>query len=162
MTHSLTPTTHMKVLSQKEFEEKIANFRICLEHFPGTSTIRLEPPKQCHLLSIPFGKETPFSLKNLNCASEVFYCVGREQVITLPGDLGAQDANSAECQNVRHPICLTCEELCRVINEARPFRNDVTGDFYAISDMGTFMLYVSHHDEVLLYFGWTLPPRSIL
>ena len=154
--------TDMKVLSQKEFEEKIANFRIGLEHFPGTATIRLTPPKQCHLLSIPFGKETPFSLKNLNYASEVFYCVGREQVITLPGDLRTQDANAVECQNVQHPICLTCEELCRVINDARPFRNDVTGDFYAISDMGTFMLYVSHHDEVLLYFGWTLPPRSIL
>ena len=150
----------MKVLSQNEIEEKIANYGICLEHFPGTSTIRLMPPRQCYLLSIPCGKETPFSLQNLHCVSEVFYCVGREQVIALPGDLKSKDNNSQEFKNVRHPICLTCDELCRVINETRPLRTDVTGDFYAISDMGTFMLYVSHHDEVLLYFGWPLPTVS--
>ena len=144
----------MTILSPDVFEAKILDLGFSMEHFQDPCTIRILPPKHCYCLNFPCGKDMPFSLTNLNCTSDVFYCVGREQIISLP-IIGKTKASALKhCRYVRHPVSITCDELCRIINEMWQYRNNVSDDFYAISLTGAFMIYVSHHDEILLYFGW--------
>ena len=143
----------MTELSPEAFEEKAAQLGITIERFSDSDTIRLLPSKLSYLLCIPYGNEAPFSLKNLSCKIDIFYCVGREQVFALPDNQETKDSYSTKCRFVRNPISLSCEELCWIINETRPYRKDVTDDFYAIPDSGEFMIYVSHHNEILVYLG---------
>ena len=140
-------------LSPEALENKLAKLGITIERFSDSDTIRLLPSRQCYLLCIPYGNEAPFSLKNLSCTDDIFYCVGREKVFAWPDNQRTKDSYSTKCRYVRNPISLSCEELCWIINETRSPRKDVADDFYAIPDSGKFMIYVSHHNEILIYLG---------
>lgn len=144
----------MTALTFEELEVAVAQYGIGVERFPNSETIRLTPKKQCYLLSIPCGQDIPFSIKCLNCISDAFYCVGRERRFALPDTCETKHPHCVKLRYVQYPVSLTCDELCRIVNDTWQYRKGVADDFYAIPTTGTFMLYVSHHNEILLYFGW--------
>jgi len=129
----------MVEISLAEFEKKVRPFGFCMEHVEDSSSIRIKPPSPCLLLTVPLGTDQPLALSPL--WGEInFFCVGREP-------------------NIVHPFILSCGELTDTINRSYENRSGTSDDFYAIPDTGSSMIYVSHHDEVLMYFGWRTTER---
>ena len=144
----------MLAISWESLESKLFEFGICVEHFSDSPTIRLSFPKPCYLIGVPCSKSTPFSMKGLQGA-DLFYCVGREGCLRIP-KFFMEPVQSKRSQRIirrNGPFQLTFDELIELINGTQNNRCGTSDDFYAVPASGAFMLYVSHHDEILLYFG---------
>ena len=146
----------MNALSKELFKQKMHELGFVIEHFPDSSAIRISPPILGYLLCIPCNSSIPFDIECLN-GPDLFYCIGREGKLAFVKESIPPVGREKRGRMVHRKGCmaLTCKELKRLINETRSCRCGSSDDFYAIPVSGTFMLYVSHHDEVLLYFGWS-------
>ena len=154
----------MLAMSWKSLESKLHELGMSLEHFPDSPDIRVLPPKPCCLVSVPCGSSIPFTME-CHQGADLFYCVGREGSLIIPNE-AIEPGRSKRCRRIvrrNGPLQLSFDELIGWINGTRNSRCGTSDDFYAIPASGAFMLYVSHHDEVLLYFGWSengIPAQS--
>ena len=146
----------MHDLSKESFEQKLHELGFMIEFFPDSSAIRVSPPIPSYLLCIPCNGSIPFDIDCL-AGSDLFYCIGREGNLALGKEFISPVRMEKRGRNVHRNGCKVFSfiELKRLINETRSCRCGSCDDFYAIPTSGTFMLYVSHHDELLLYFGWS-------
>ena len=140
-------------LSLAEFKEKVLSLGFCIEQLKGLSSVRITPPSPCLLLSIPFNEANPLSLSPIG-GDVVFYCIGREFVFMLPQKTNSSFLSNTAYRRVRHPVSMSCEELLKYVSVSQHNRSSTLDDFYAVPNTGTFMMYISHHDEILVYFGW--------
>ncbi len=146
----------MLAVSWESLESKLLELGMSVERFPDSSDIRVLPPKPCYLISVPCSSSTPFTME-CHQGADLFYCVGREGSLKIRNE-SIGPGQSKRCPRIvrrNSPFQLSFDELLGSINGTRNNRYGTSDDFYAIPASGTFMLYVSHHDEVLLYFGWS-------
>ena len=145
----------MRAISWASCEDALSKFGFTVEHFPNSSTVRVLPPSPYYLVSVPCNRTNSFSMQCLH-GRDSFYCIGREGKLQVPraptGLVQAKQGRKPIWKN--GPLFLSLIELLEVINGTQPYRCSTLDDFYVIPASGTLMLYVSHHDEVLLYAGW--------
>lgn len=150
----------MRAISWASCEYALSKYGFTVEHFPNSSTVRVLPPSPCYLVSVPCNRTNSFSMQCLH-GTDSFYCIGREGKLQVPraptGSVQAKQGRKTIWKN--GPLFLSLIELLEVINGTQPYRCSTLDDFYVIPASGTLMLYVSHHDEVLLYAGWAQGDR---
>ena len=119
--------------------------------------IRIDPPSPYVMATINHDKVRVQDVLDLSSFyGSLLYVIGRSSCCPILSDI-----NRNICLEKPEPIdesrCYILSEtseLQHIIENWKSFRICSKNDFYVFPKSGSFILYVSHHDQIYLYTGW--------
>jgi hypothetical protein len=131
----------MRALTEAQLFRAVKRLPFKVERFPE-GTVRFELPRS-RLREVPLDelKSLPFS----GC-----YLIGREATPPL-ADAKTDDISSLTLRRSRVAAVRARGEFMRACQEIMQHGSNVDHDVYVLDMSALWMLYLSHHDEVLLY-----------